>query len=656
MKKTPSPLFRNGFSRMILDDQIAHARRLHEDRRKRLAAVKTRKQAEAYRDEVSEKIARCFGDFPARSPLNARVTGKREFPKFRIENLVFESRPGFLVTANLYVPNGLRAPAPAVLGNCGHDRAGKAGMENQAYSQELAQCGFVVLTYDPIAQGERDQYLTLPATHALRKTPAMAHTMIGQQLQLTGEFLGTWMVWDGMRALDYLLSRPEVDPARVATTGNSGGGCLSTYLWALEPRIGMTAPSCWVNSFLSVIENEVGGDAEQIPPGALAHGLEQADFFLARAPGPALILAQKHDFFDRRGVTETSEEIARIYRLVHADKKFAFFIGENTHGYFPDARSKMREFFCREFGMRAPRRLPLEILPKENLFALPNGEVRLEGSRTAVELNLGIAAGLKAQRAKLTAKSFPQALLDVLGIERDAQSPVKYRNLRGDWLSPGVLFGRYAVSTEKGLETILRKAMALPPYGGLIQALSVEKEPTLYVPHWSCHADLLAFPPAQELLERLPLFTVDVRGVGESLCRDKADAEVHYWMDYFSHGFGGLLGISLVGRRVFDLLRTCDLLVQEGAKKIHLVGRGQGALLSAFAAALHPAIKSAELHDSPTSFEDWIAADDLSWPASLVPKNALKTFDLPDFRQAFRSKISVKSYWSPTDCAPPPSH
>jgi pimeloyl-ACP methyl ester carboxylesterase len=126
-------------------------------------------------------------------------------------------------------------------------------------------------------------------------------------------------------------------------------------------------------------------------------------------------------------------------------------------------------------------------------------------------------------------------------------------------------------------------------------------------------------------------------------------------MDYFSHAFDDLLGISLAGRRVFDLLRTCDLLVQEGAKKIRLVGRGQGALLAAFAAALHPAIKTAELHDSPTSFEDWVAADDLSWPASLIPKGCLKTFDLPDFRQAFRGKLSVKSYWTATECEPPPS-
>ena len=655
MKKTPSPLFRNGFSRMILDDQIAQARRLHEDRRKRLAAVKTRKQAELYRYAVSEKIARAFCPFPEKSPLNARVTGVTEFPRFRIENLVFESRPGFFVTANLYVPQGLRAPAPAVLGNCGHDRAGKAGMENQAYSQELAQCGFVVLTYDPIAQGERDQYLALPATHPLRNNPAKAHTMLGQQLQLTGEFLGTWMVWDGMRALDYLVSRPEVDPTRVATTGNSGGGCLSTYLWALEPRIAATAPSCWVNSFLAVIENEVGGDAEQIPPGALAEGLEQGDFFLARAPEPALIIAQKHDFFDRRSVIETSGEIARIYRLFDAGNKFATFVGENTHGFFPDGRAAMRAFFCREFQVRPPGKLTLAIQKKEDLFALSKGEVGLEGSQTAIQLNIAIAAALKARRSKISTKTFPQALLDVLGIKKNADSAVAYRNLRGDWLAPAVIFGRYALSTEKGLEAILRKVMALPPHGGLIQALSVEKEVTLYVPHWSCHDDLLAFPPAQALLARLPLFAVDVRGVGESLCRDKADAEVHYWMDYFAQCFDDLLGISLVGRRVFDLLRTCDLLVQEGAKKIHLVGRGQGALLAAFAAALHPAIKSAELHDAPTSFEDWIAVDDLSWPASLIPKGALKRFDLPDFHQTFRSKISVKSHWSPTACETPPS-
>ena len=644
MNKATPPQLRNGFSRMILDDQIARARDVHRDRAKRLAAIKTRRQAEAYRDDVAGKIAGCFGKFPKKTALNARITGVIEHPKFTIEKVVFESRPDFLVTASLYVPKELRGPAPAILGNCGHDRTGKGSEENQAYSQEMAQCGYVVLTFDPLAQGERDQHLTLPQGHVLRTNCALAHTVMGQQLQLSGEFFGAWMAWDGMRALDYLLSRPEVDPARVAVTGNSGGGCLTTWLWALERRIGMAAPSCWVNSFLAVIENEVGGDAEQSPPGALAAGIEHGDFFLARVPEPAIIIAQKHDFFDRRSVMETAGEVRRIYQLFGAGDRFASFIGGHPHGYFPDGRTAMRQFFCRHHHIQPPRKRTVQAHTPEELMVLPRGEVLLANSRSVSSLHCEMVANLPGRGRKRSAAAWKKAVVEVLRLGDYRRSPVSYRNLRCDWLSDGRLFGRHALSTERGLEAILRKV--LPPLTtGLVQALNVENDVVLYVPHWSGHEELLSFPPARKLLKKLPVYTVEVRGIGESMCRDKEDPEVHYWMDYLAQSFDELLGVSHLGRRVFDLLKTCDLLVQEGTRRIRIVARGQGSLIATFAAVLHPNIESAELHDAPVSFADWLAVDDLAWPAALCPRGVLQKFDLPDLYLAFGAKLRVKSQW-----------
>ena len=100
-----------------------------------------------------------------------------------------------------------RRPFPAVLGTCGHDAAGIQAPIYQSFCQRLARAGFAVLIYDPINQGERDQYWHLwdrsdvtSCTHA--------HNMMGKQLELVGDFFGMWRVWDGMRALDYFLARP----------------------------------------------------------------------------------------------------------------------------------------------------------------------------------------------------------------------------------------------------------------------------------------------------------------------------------------------------------------------------------------------------------------------------------------------------------------
>src|SRR6185312_4374268 len=177
--------------------------------------------------------ARCFGPLPPRTPLNARVTGSLERGAYRVEKVLFESRPGFPVAANLYLPAGT-GKRPAVVGACGHWPDGKAALQYQAFAQGLARQGYVVLIFDPIGQGERLQYPDANLRGTLPPGGVAEHLRAGAQMQLVGEFLGTWMAWDGIRALDYLLTRPEVDPTRVGVTGNSGGGTQTSWLCALD--------------------------------------------------------------------------------------------------------------------------------------------------------------------------------------------------------------------------------------------------------------------------------------------------------------------------------------------------------------------------------------------------------------------------------------
>ena len=139
--------------------------------------------------------------------------------------------------------------------------------------------------------------------------------MMGNQMQLVGEFFGQWRLWDGIRGLDYLLSRPEADRTRVGVTGNSGGGTMTTYLTAFDDRFTMAAPGCFVTRYFCNLENELPSDSEQIPPGILAAGLDMADFFVAQIPRPTILLGQENDFFDVRGLRATFEELRRLYRI-----------------------------------------------------------------------------------------------------------------------------------------------------------------------------------------------------------------------------------------------------------------------------------------------------------------------------------------------------
>ncbi|MCS5571480.1 MAG: acetylxylan esterase, partial [Pseudomonadales bacterium] len=219
----------NRFPRMVQNFMVAQVRKTESQKLRTLESLATRAEAEAYVKNVQEKIRACFGPNPERTPLNPRITGVVERDEYRIENVIFDSRPGFPVTANLYIPKNRKLPLPAVVGTCGHSSNGKAAESYQSFSQGLARLGYVCLIYDPIGQGERLQYVNDDLTPQLRPG-TREHLHAGNQQFLVGDFLGSWRAWDGIRALDYLLTRKEVDPRHVGVTGNSGGGTMTTWL------------------------------------------------------------------------------------------------------------------------------------------------------------------------------------------------------------------------------------------------------------------------------------------------------------------------------------------------------------------------------------------------------------------------------------------
>src|SRR3954471_2338845 len=293
----------NRFSRMVQEWFVDQVRAAEEKIKQRLAGLKTKEDAEAYVRSVQERVRQSFGPEPERTPLNPRVTGTVERDAYRIEKVIFESRPNFPVTANLYIPKGHKPPLPGVVGTCGHSNNGKAADTYQSFAQSLARLGYVVLIFDPIGQGERLQYGHVEKGHRPR-VGVGEHLHAGNQQFLVGEFLGSWRAWDGIRALDYLLSRPEVDPKRVGVTGNSGGGTMTTWLCGLDARWTMAAPGCFITTFRRNLENELPADTEQCPPAALARGLDHSDFLAAMAPRPVIILAKEQDYFDVRGARE----------------------------------------------------------------------------------------------------------------------------------------------------------------------------------------------------------------------------------------------------------------------------------------------------------------------------------------------------------------
>src|SRR4029434_9865610 len=306
-----SPL--NRFPRMVQEFFVERENEVHQQRLKRLWELTTRADAEAYVQTVRGKIRDAFGPYPEKTPLNARVTKVVERDAYKIENVLFESRPGFLVSANLYIPKGRAFPLPGVVASCGHSDNGKAIETYQSFCQGLARLGYVVLIFDPIGQGERMQYVDA-SLKPMHGTGTGEHNYAGIQQVLVDERFWAWRAWDGIRALDYLMSRKEVDVRHLGITGNSGGGTMTTWLCGVEDRWTMAAPSCFVTEFRRNMENELGADMEQCPPRALSLGLDHEDFLAALAPKPVIILAKEKDYFDVRANEAPYHQLNTPYR------------------------------------------------------------------------------------------------------------------------------------------------------------------------------------------------------------------------------------------------------------------------------------------------------------------------------------------------------
>jgi dienelactone hydrolase len=626
---------------MVQEYFVARARAAEGSGLKAQEALRDRADAEAYVKAVRDKVRRCFGPLPDKTPLKPRVTGVVERDAYRIEKVIFESRPGFLVTANLYVPKGKKSPLPGVVGACGHSQNGKAADAYQAFAQGLARMGYVVLVYDPIGQGERLQY-----GHVAEKDRPRwgvgEHLYAGNQQFLVGEFFGTWRAWDGIRALDYLLSRPEVDPRRVGVTGNSGGGTLTTWLAGLDPRWAMAAPGCFVTTFRRNLENELPADTEQCPPRALALHLDHADFLAALAPKPILILAKEQDFFDVRGSEEAYRRLRKLYTLLGEPDNVGLFVGPTAHGYTRENREAMYRWFNRVTGTSDARTEPDLVIEKdETLRCTPEGQVAGLGSRTVFSFTRERSKGLAAGWARLAGEELKQAVAKALRLPGREGVP-DFRILRpfSGRRYPRPHATPYAVETERGVFALVYRLSdkpleSRPPRDG--------SRALLYVAHHSADAELRDEPLVAELLREEPkatFYTCDMRGIGESRPDTCGQGQflLPYGSDYFYAIHSVMLDHPYVGQKTFDVLRVLDWLKACGHAAVHLAGRGWGSLPAAFAALFADVVDRVMLKNALTSYRDVAESETYAWPLSAFVPGVLEEFDLPDCYRALEAK------------------
>ena len=644
---TPSPPPFNRFPRMVQEYYVNRVRLLDQTRRRRIEALTDKEEADAYVASVRERIRLSFGPEPPRTPLRPSITRIIDRGDYRIENIIFESRPGFLVTANLYLPKDQPEqpyPRPGIVATCGHSSNGKAAPAYQSFAQGLARQGYVVLIYDPLGQGERIQYPD-PTFGSRVGIGVREHLYAGNQQFLVGEFIGSWRAWDGIRALDYLLTRPEVDPTHLGVTGNSGGGTMTTWLAGLDSRYTMAAPSCFVTSFRRNLENELPADTEQCPPRALALGLDHEDFLAALAPKPVIILAKERDYFDVRGSESAFQRLRKIYRLLGAEDQIALFTGPSGHGYSLENREAMYAWFHRATGSPLSGKEPrIELETDETLACAPGGQVAALNSKPVFEFTRERARRLQAERRPLALPDLQQKVKTLLRLEIPSRPP-EFRILRQRRRSafPSPRFTTYAIETEPGIQVVTyllgsESHHSRPPKGS--------GRATLYVSHLSADLELRQNPRLHDYYQARPgaFFTCDLRGSGESqpdTCGENSFLQP-YGSDYFYAIHGLMLDDCYPAQRTRDILRILQWLQQFGYDSCHLVAQGRGTVPATFAAFRQESVTALTLINPLESFQRIAESESYHWPLSSFVPDILSHFDLPDLRQAIAPRCPVK--------------
>jgi dienelactone hydrolase len=348
------------------------------------ASVRTEAELLELRAGIRGRLLDALGGLPTeRTPLNAHVVATIQGHGYRIEKLVFESLPGLHVTALVYVPDAPAGRKPGVLVACGHSPDGKSFKNYQELSGELAQRGYVVICWDPVGQGERSQFWDAAFGRSRYNLVCGEHAVLGNLACLAGTSLNRYQVWDGMRALDYLLTRPDVDAQRIAVTGTSGGGQQAAYLGALDERISVVAPSCFVTSLPMRMANRIfedpDSDPEQDPPGLVAEGIDHPGLLLQVYPRPLIVAAAVKDFVPIEGARRTVRELSDLYRRFGHSDRIEIAQGYHTHTFSPENRRAVFAFLDRFNRLPARDALdPVEILEPGALRCTPSGQVRLD--------------------------------------------------------------------------------------------------------------------------------------------------------------------------------------------------------------------------------------------------------------------------------------
>jgi dienelactone hydrolase len=540
-------------------------------------------EAQRRKQTVREKLLESLGGLPDyKGPLNARTTGTIQADGYAIEKVIFTSLPGFYVTANLYRPSQ-PGRYPAVLLQSGHTQEGKS--EDQRIAANLALKGFVALTFDPIGQGEREQTYDKQLEGPLAGWSVPEHIHAGAQARLIGEGTARYFISDAMRSLDYLASRPDVDASRTGAAGCSGGGALTAFTGALDPRLKVVIPACYPNSYQLLFAGP-DPDSEMGFPRFLANGLDTADLVELSAPTPWLIQATEGDYFTPAGARLVYEEARNWYAIYGAQERVGFLVGPGPHGMPLVSREAVYQWMIRYLknGQGDFHEQPVKLYPNRELQVTASGRVEDEpGSRKLYQLIRDDYLAKEQQGI------IPELLAELHNLKIPTDGSAPKATTADEPNGPEGQRRHIKFESEPGID--LNATFYVPSSPGRRPAVLLVADDTRQMTSTAAFAEKVAKQGQVALVIEPRNSTVDIDHgpfVGNWLANSRADQ----------------IGLNLPAMRAHDILRGIDLLVARpdvDASSVHAFARGVDGVWLLLAAAVDPRIGKIWLDRTPYS-------------------------------------------------------
>jgi cephalosporin-C deacetylase-like acetyl esterase len=601
------------------------------------AQIRTPAAMEERNRFVRARCTEMIGGLPGRTPLNPVIVRVLERDGYRIECLMFESRPNFFVTASLYVPAG-KGPFPGIISPCGHAASARLYPPYQYMYLGLVKEGFAVLAFDPVGQGERRYYWDPKTnTNEIGGPVTWEHSLPGELLLLIGHNLTQYRIWDGMRAIDYLLTRPEIDPQRIGCCGQSGGGTLTAFIAALDERVkcagaheGGMHPR-WPVHFRP--ESALGtGDTEQHFFPAAIYGVDGGDLAAAIAPRPLLSTVEH---FNPAYDTVTAQVRAR-YTLLGAPEKFHTVQADDPHDMTMRLRLANTNWFCRWFQNRkGPEVEPdFKLENAKDVNCIPNGSIRYARKGDTIFSILDREQAALPPKQILPDAELQQSIRSLLRLKR-SEHPLGVRMI--------TTTARHGYRIEK-LEFLSEPGIYIPTWVFVPDRRGDDRSAILYVAEQGKEADGLDFGVLEGLAQKGHLvISVDVRGIGETKPHHAESGskgtyghvgDTETTMQYMAWE----MNESLTGMRVLDVMRSVDYSLSRAdvdRAGVRAIGKGMGALWVLFAAALDARITRTVCDGGLVSYRALASSDRYLHGASVMIPDVLKHFDLPQVAAAF---------------------